>query len=37
MSYEEFIDVAREQLGDNKEYEQHYDLNTAYKTLKNMI
>ena len=37
MSYEEFIDAAREHLGDNKEYEQHFDLNTAYKTLKNMI
>lgn len=37
MNYEEFIEAARDQLGDIKEYDQHYDLNTAYKTLKNMI
>lgn len=37
MNYNEFIDAAREQLGDSKEYDQHYDLNTAYKALKNMI
>ncbi|EAR88235.1 hypothetical protein TTHERM_00023940 (macronuclear) [Tetrahymena thermophila SB210] len=37
MNYDEFIEAARDQLGDIKEYDQHYDLNTAYKTLKNMI
>ena len=37
MNYDEFINAAGNSLADNKEYDVSYDLNTAYKSLKEAI
>ena len=37
LGYDEFLQQAQSHLGDQKEYDQHYDLNTAYKNLKNVL
>jgi len=37
LGYEDFIKAAQQHLGDVKEYSQPYDLNNAYKNLKNVI
>lgn len=36
-NYEEFIRVANDELGNEKEYEDPFDLNTAYKALKTIV
>lgn len=37
MEYKEFKKVAAELLGDQRNYKQAFDINTAYKALRSVV